>query len=570
MEPESYPCRYAFGRVALQYPSAPVALEGPGRTSLWISDVEWQPMRDGSASSLQITKDFGNRTTLKVRLRDNTRSRFLRVGEEVFFYFLDRCVFGGTIERVRSWFDGDIQTNPLIQQIECVDWSRMLERFIVAEAWDDTSLEGILRKILEESTLLASKEGITLGTVPAFTFTRVAFKYNRANDAIRELCEKAGGLTHSIHPYTRVLSVYDRVTHNAPWTIGDAGTERYRNLSLDSTIGQYRNVQWIVGGQAETAELVEKIPGQGEPTDPDDRQRTFPLSYEVSRIVSIVRVTGGTPSDPLRLGIRGIDKDNDLEIADPEGNPAWPQWFYRRGEIQLSQNAARDNTLNPTLAPTEYLEVHYFGLMPAIGCERNEAGVSERARVDGGSGVWEAVDEDEKLDLLQLLEDRANRLLEQFGRVPRTLKYEIERAGLEIGHLQAIKLAALAVDAQFMVEAINYSFPDPELTQMRVRITTLDGESQGGWASYWRKIAAAGRKFSIREGDTVLKFVQPEEDLVFTDTVEDSVNGSVTIPALELDPYSVAGLGLITTGWGETFGLWRLGRSRIGVPYAVP
>lgn len=552
----------AFGRVCLRYPAPPRGYEGPGYTSFTVGGVDLTGYLLNE--KVRINKDLQNRSTLEAWLRDDTCSLHIQPGEVVYFYFEDSCIFGGKVETVDEEIPGCLSDSPLIIKLKCVDWTRILDRFTVADSWENQSLETIVREILEDDTLLTDSEGITLGDVPTFPFDKVNFRREKASECLRELCQLAG-LSWSIHPYTRVLTIRENATYRAPWTIGDSN-ETYRRLTLSRSLNQYRNVQWLVGGVGQTSERTETYHGHPS-TDQTTRPRTFTMSYPIAQAptIRVCRSTVWESVPSTRIGIRGVDTDDNADATS-----TWAKWFWTKGEKEISQNSKDDATYNPTLTTEDILEVTYIGLFPITGYERDETGIAARSASEGGSGIYEWVEEDEKTDSLTLAEDRCLRLLQQFGRVPHTLRYEIDQSGLEPGMLQSIAIAKHGIDAEYMIEELTITFPKPDLTIMRTWVQALDGERQEGWVDYWRRAGLSGRDYSIRENEVVSIFQAPSDTVTISDLLEDSVNdGAITFPGEEEDPYSVGLYGTVTVDSVE-YPLWRYGRSHYGEPIAHP
>lgn len=545
---------------------SPTPVAGSGLT---ISGVE----RTGQIlrRTFTIEKSLGTRTILQVKLLDTTRQWHPRPGETVYFIWGSDVLFGGRIESVQEMLPCAVG-GPSILSIKCVDWSRLFDRYVVNEAYESQTLAAIVSDIIQKTPLWM--DGILIGQIPDFTLDKIRFPSVKVADALRELCQLTG-FTYSVSP-EKVLTIRDRSTYSAPWTIGDTAPalKTYRGLTVDRTLSQYRNVQYIVGGKDLTEERVETFHGETTTEAAGSKKRTFNLHYPCGVTPTIKRFAAGEwPSGSYtlqRVGVRGVDKDNDLTLTDPAtGNPTWAQWFWQKDKTEIGQNSASDEDDNPTLTPNETLEVTYQGLYPLLSEKRDNANIAERANAEDGSGIYEAIEEDEKIDTLSLAEEKAIRLLEQFGRIPDTVKFQVDLPGLEPGHLMSIVLSDHAIDAQFMVEEVRYSFPDSQLSFIRCDVVALDGERQEGWADYWRRAAKAGRKFSLRENEVVHKFVTEEDTITIADTLTESEHGSVTIPPWDQDPFSFALLGVLTVG-GVNYGKARVGRSRIGEPHAVP
>lgn len=513
--------------------------------------------------SVSIRKSLSNRSTMKFAVRQDVQH--YEPGEVVYAYWDGVAIFGGKIESVDEELVGHGGTSDLVTEIEVADWSRLLDRFVVSYAYEaGTPIEDIFNSIIKsECPELYYEEGVTLGTIADFTPTeRIVFSYEKVSDCVRDIC-KLFGLAWSMSP-TMVLSVLDRETYASPWTIGyGAGaTLAYRKFRRNKTVDQYRNIQWLIAGKGKTEPRSEYFRGDSSSTDPEKRRRTFNTAYPVSEIVYIKKNT----DDPLyptggRVGVKGVDEDGNLTLPD------WKQWFYQVGSSEITQNSAEDEDDNPTLTASDILEVRYVGQYPIVRYEEDAVEVASRASIEGGSGKYFEVEEDDKVDSAELAEAKATRYLDQYGRIPDVVDFEVDAPGLEPGHLMDILIPSHAINAEFMVEEVRIAFPTPSLDLMRCRIRALDGEQIDGWAEFWRKAAQAGRKFGIRENEVVTKAIRPADAFEIGETFTVNSAGGITIPDELHDPFSYALLGVMTTAvGGEEIPLCRFGRSQIGGP----
>jgi hypothetical protein len=497
------------------------------------------------ADSIRVSTSLQERGVASFTIIDQTGTRHFDIGETVLVLWDGTRIFGGQISTVEEELP-KYGYPPLVSSIEANDWSRTFDRYFVAASYEQKTVKDIAKDIINVQTLIGTEDGITIGTIPGFIISKVVYPYSYVSDCLRDLCTMSG-LSWRVTP-NKVLEFYDQVGFEAPFTIGDGGRQTYRGLKHSKSSQQYRNSQWITGGKNKTEELPEeRFKGDGE-------RRTFTLSYPIAEITSITRDDGSGPVTQ-RIGVKGTDVDGDVTVT------SWAQWFWSPNEKEITQNSASDPA-NPILGTSGVIVVTYKGYYPVVTLERDETKIAARKAIEGGSGIYEAVQEESDLDSLDLAKVEARRLLVQYGRIPGKLQYEVDEFGLLPGHLQTITLAGHSVTAvQYMVDEVEFTFPGFFL--FRCGVSALDGERLDGWVDFWRAAIAAGRKASYRENEVAEKVVGPEETITFTDTLEESVHGSVTIPAATTDPYTRALIGSVTIG-SEVIPLWVIGRSKIG------
>lgn len=507
-------------------------------------------------NTLRITDRLEGRSTCSFTIWDSTKDTRILRGQEVGVYFEGDRLFGGKITQIRKKVKGGKSQARTIQ-VKAADWNMLCDKEYVAYSWENKTLSEIVTDIVNVRTYLGTQDGITIGTIPTTpTFDKINASWARVSDIFRDLADQVE-MTWNIDP-DKELTFFERSTNSAPFTIGDLGIKRFRDAEYNETTKDYRNVQVLQAGKDVTANITETFRGDNVDTNPEDRRRTFSVKLPISEIVS-VSITGRT--NPQRIGIRGVDEDGDLTIEN------YAQWFYQVDSNEVSQNAAIDETNNPTLTDDETMTVVYKGLVPIILVKELDDEIEERQSVEGGSGRYVRLDTAEDVDGRDLAEAKANGLLAQYGTLPGDLTYSTDRVGLRAGMLQTISIADLDIEAvQFLIASVSIDFPTPD--NPRFRIQALDGQNQTGWSEFFQKWYASGKRFTYRENEVVNIYKRKRETLGLHDTFYDSENDSVTPIDEDDDPYSVAWIGEFTvpnTG-GKKLGGFTVGRSRIGAP----
>lgn len=562
----------------------------PTSAILTINGVQYATWQD-----ISIQDAVAARGTADVKLVDLEKNIHPQPGQSVTITWNGQLLFAGTIDQVSEEpTERDDERDIIFVSMTCVDWTQLCDRYHVAASYVNKTVLQIVEDIIEVQTGM-SLDGVTMGEVDSdLVIQKINFNYTKVATAFRDLAE-ATGLAWYID-YEKVLHFFDRTTFISMVTIGDVSgvpgdffpdryfapryfsdstrmlggqqiLRKYRNLSWSRDRQQYRNRQFIRAGFDLTDVKIEPLPGSASSVAPEKRIRTWPLKYQVGEIeptdenptLGIKR--GGVAQ---RLGISGVDKDGDLTVPSAS---TWPQFFYKVGEKEISQNSEENEEQNPTVKDTEILEVTYRGRFPMVMDQRDAAKVAERQAVEGGSGIYEFVEEDRDLQGRDLAKEKALRLIELYGRIPGQLEFDIDSAAFLPGQLMNVTIADLEIDnIQFLIDRISIRFMGHVLP--RVKVTALDGERQQGWADYFRKLAEAGKRTIIRENEVVIKTTNLEEQLIFQDVIQESVHNVVSLKDYFLDPYSWALCGLVTVASsGEEIPMGLVGRSIIGEPY---
>jgi len=507
---------------------------------------------------LTIDDTLSGRSTCRFVIVDTTLAYDPPIGEEVFIYWNSTKIFGGTINSRE--FQVPTGTNAVrFIDVECVDFNQLCDRFTFAKIYENETIADIVTDIVDNETPLTSNEGVTIGFLETGpTVTKAVFNYSTVTKAFRDLAD-LGGMVWNIDA-DKVLNFHYRSKYAAPFDIGDGESLKYRNFRYSDNRKKYRNREILRAGYGITDQRVETFRGDYAPVSPEERRRTFNVAYPVNEITSIKR-----EGVSQRVGIRGIDEDGDLTIS------GWKQWFYQVGSNEISQNSYEDETNNPTLTDSQDLEVTYYGQYPLVTITENQSEMDSRAAVEGGTGRYDYVDQDEQLDGRDLAFEKAERMLEQFGRIPASLEYETTEYGLKPGQLQTNAFSAVGFpSAEYLIDRVQARVMSMYSSILWWRISCMDGEREHGWRDWWQKLFDSTHKFTIRENEKIAVKKIFEDTINFTDSLDDSENGSATLATWRESPYIGTWLGyyMILATNEVVYGA-RIGATKMEVPYEI-
>lgn len=550
------------------------------------TDVDLSVVVDGAERSapvlrkrMVINHNQASRSTADITFADETKTLTFHVGQRIFVRWHGSMIFAGTLDEVESRVP---ETNTIkFSACKAVDFTQLLDRFRVAAIYEGLTLRQIVRDIiLVQNEGALGKEGISTEEVQEGPVVEKAnFNYRRVSDCFRDLADKTGFIW-TLNP-NRVLVFADRTTYAAPFSVDDSNRADLHSNSMrfNERRSDFRNHEFFRGGNDviqcgtpdENGIQVGKpdfFRGDPASTQPEKRQRTFPLRYKLASIPTIIRY--GSQNSPItgpqRVEIQGKAKDGDLTIPD------WPQWYVQIGEKEITQNSSTDESRNPALSDADLLEVRFDGQLPIVIDARRDDLIAERAAIEGGTGVYQELDEDEEVDGRDLALQKAEAFLDRFGKIPRTLSYETFRSGLAVGQIQTQTLARFGLSAvEFLIDQVQTSLSmTPAGWRAVYRVRGLDGERPGGWVAWFRKKIMEGRPVRLHENESVLiarKFI---EQVTFSDEVETSDDTGDLGPYTD-DPYTVARVKVVTTPTDSIrIPAFRVGRSKIGRPRVSP
>jgi hypothetical protein len=440
-----------------------------------------------SVNSLRISDDISSRNTcgftLIVPVPAPPAINYYRpdIGAVVTVTDGATTYFAGTIDSMteRRLFE---PSGKVVYTVNCVDYNQILDRRLVARVYDNKTLGYIVNDIVTNDL---SGEGITTtGVQTGPTIVRAVFAYQTVADAFNDLSTLTG-YSWSVG-YDKDLAFFERSTNAAPFFYGD--TLKLRNVVVSTSRDQYRNRQYVRAGKDLTASRVESFKGDG-------AHKSFLMAYPFGEAPTItVNAVSKT------VGIKNVDTGKD--------------WYWAKDDNVLTQDDGA-----ATLTSSDTLQVTYRGLYPILALSEDTDEIAIRQSVEGGSGKYDAIEDDQTIDKGALAQYRAIGLLRKYGKIAQTVEFETDTriqaglSGLRSGQLMngGLWLQGFDVIGDMLVESIQITDVDGRYLIYQVRL--LRGEALGGWASYFATLVKSGRKLTLRDNEVLLEVQTFSDDL---------------------------------------------------------
>ena len=401
--------------------------------------------------SLRISDELNSRNICDFVLIDSTGAYRPALGAIVTITLSGVTIFAGTIDSKteRSWGGSNAQEI----QVSCVDYNQIADRHLVAREYNNQPVGTILTDIITQDL---AGEGIAVpGALSGsgLTITKIIFNYRTAAETFDELAQIMGYYWNI--DYAKNFIFKDRTAAIAPFTITDADPNFHVNtLQVEETREQYRNRQWIRAGVDLTASRTDSFIGNG-------TLKSFNLTFPSGTTPTItVNAVGKT------VGIRGVNTGKD--------------WYYQIGDRTITQDdGAAALTSGQTLAVT------YQGQFPIIDQAQDDIQITGRIAVEGGTGIYEMIEDDPNLNDDDFAHDKALGLLRRYGVIPQIITYETDEALitagelLSSGDLQYINLTRYGINSNYLIEQVQIE--DIGAGNLRARVKALFGEALGGW-----------------------------------------------------------------------------------------
>jgi hypothetical protein len=468
--------------------------------------------------TFSLSSEIGSRTTLDLSLRDDDNSIVLSPGQFVIVYSQGSRLFAGTIDELAELFPAsDMVSTIKLISLRCVNLNQICDRRIVAEAFATGQYPGQIVQSLLGTYL--DGEGVTEGLIELgdFTLGRIAFDHDTLAKALDDLA-KLVGFVWWIDPYFK-LYFCDCGSVAAPFELTDS-TPNFRRLEMVHSRELYRNRQYVRAGSDISAAKTENFKGDGE-------RRTFtvelPLAEAPTLYINSVLVSS---SD---VGIREVDTGK--------------EWYWAKGSEQVSQDASES-----VLSSGDDLQVDFTGLFPIRMVLDDTGGQTTRATVEGGSGIYEAVEDDERIDDITTAFQRADGFLRQFSRLPKRISFETDTVGLEAGQLLQVNLTRERVSGEFIVESVAIS--DLAAGTFRYNVEASADRPGERPSDFYKKLADRGKRFVLRETETLSIVRKALYSIVITDSL--LVEQISNLGSWANDPYTIGLVGSARTGRSVT------------------
>jgi hypothetical protein len=251
------------------------------------------------------------------------------------------------------------------------------------------------------------------------------------------------------------------------------------NVNVREDKSRYRNRQFIRGGDNQTQLITDEKPTP----IPDGISRTFVTRFPLA-IKPVIKINSVTIA-PNDIGINGKDENK--------------KFYYSIGERTITQDDAEI-----VLILTDVIEIIYRGLFPLLVVSEDSQAIADRILVEGGTGIYEAIDTEPKISNKDLALEMAQGKLRKFTKIERELTYDTYTTGLFAGQLQIINLSKYNINnGEFLIDRMTIEDLDGNGTFVH-SIHAVDGEAFGSWTEYFKERVKQDEKLSIKNDETLI------------------------------------------------------------------
>lgn len=425
----------------------------------------------------------------------------ITVGQEVIINDDSTKIFAGTIDSYTKTFlrgSGGTQSRRRYN-LRCIDFNQIADRRRVAATFVNQTISFIINNIVDNFLV---DENITVGTISkgSTIIDQAVFNHIRITDAFDYLRDAVGGDLNWNIDFDKELTFFQRADNT-----GIAFTDSTcLSMTLEETRKEYRNSQLVRAGDSTTETQVDEIPSP----KPDGESRTFIMRFPLATkpVIKVDTGSGFITIPPEDIGINGLESNK--------------KFYFQKNSRNITQDPGE-----VVLGSTDAINVSYQGLKPIIVLAEDPAGQNERAAVESGTGIYQALENQLTIDTKSAALQFAQGLLVRFGSIPRNVKIESETTRTA-GELIQVQSDNLEINEDYLITDVNITDIDGAGT-LRYNVSGASGEDVGTWVEFFRSLKV-GEDIRIRENEV----------LVLLQTIQETsgVGGESTFQIFETSP----------------------------------
>jgi hypothetical protein len=188
------------------------------------------------------------------------------------------------------------------------------------------------------------------------------------------------------------------------------------------------------------------------------------------------------------------------------------------------------------------IAITYRGIYGPITTKvTSETSIQERKSVEGGTGIYEAVDNAGSLDGLEVVIEKSRGDLRRYSTLDDEIKFETDLVGLAIGQTVDIDLPALdCATKSMLITQMETSLFGVE--QRRHQVTATTGELKNTYHDFFRKFFSRGVDVSISPDDVINEVAAAIDTASITDLVSLTTD-TAHIGVVDVDLVGMAEVG---------------------------
>ncbi len=453
-----------------------LTIQGIDRTAR----VQWQSLRIENILTQQV-----DRCTFKIWSYGD-RAFVPAIGREVIITDGSTRVFGGIIVRQEA----QVLNYPNVQySIECMDYTRLLDQHLVAETYENMTINAIIADIVNNW----APAGILNTNVDEPTvLSYIQFNYEPVSHCLKQLADAVGADWYI--DYYKTLYFKQPSASAAPIDITDSGGVYDKDsLVIRKDTSQLRNSIVVRGGEYLGTQFTASM-------NADGKRITYELPYGF---------------DDFKIRVNGVNKTVGIDNID---DPASFDVLYNFSEKIVKFKTSNLPALNSTLSFSG--KPH----LPVIVKLKDQGKINAiySAESSLGDGRYEYLVVDKSINSKAGARERALAEIRSYGESLVEGEFSTETSGLVAGQQILVNSTVMGVNEYYIISRVISTMKTT--TAMQYKISLISTKTMDFISVIKKLLLSETKKIEIKQGEVTDLVEAADETITFTESLSSSLS----------------------------------------------
>ncbi|MDD4775645.1 MAG: fibronectin type III domain-containing protein [Syntrophomonas sp.] len=329
-------------------------------------------------------------------------------------------LFGGIVVNVKF-----INTDAQVWEIDCNDYTELIDRRLVTETYENQSASYIFSDIIAKYTTGL----VDVVTAGAPNVEYIQFNYIRPSECFKRLCDYVGWQWYADDEKNIKYFEPNSLMVPGPLQLLDTTRDQWGAFQFNVDKMGLRNKVYVLGGTALSDPATFEYVADG-------KQTTFNLAHKPHNLSMMVNAV------PVVVGIENIDED--------DGTYGYMMNYQEKYVMNASGTA-----IIP--AGTTVTFIYQYDI-PVITYDENIPSQQAMAAVQGGDGIYEHMISDDKLTTLEAAYAVAQKDLREHSDPNVRGSFVTLEPGWEPGQIITVNLTDRGINNSYMVQSVRLRY----------------------------------------------------------------------------------------------------------------
>ena len=403
-----------------------------------------------------------DRATFSIKKYGDVHTYIPTTGSEIFIYIDGVREFAGFITRITQRAE---QYKIIYYDIECEDYTRLLDRKLIADTYSETTIGNIINSLRDRYF-----RDIFVAQIDD-SETEIAyagFNYETASSCLTTLADKLNFDWYI--DYYKNLYFISKTSFESPFNVSDSNdTYIFETFTFRQDTNQIKNRVFVAGGEYLADTFTTEFQSDG-------IQNVYSLPYKYDDIS--VSVTG-------EVWEQGIDGNDAISTKDYLWNSSEKFIRFRGDRVPSISSAIR-------ISGQPYLPVRIIA--------QDDTSIATMKDLEGGDGIYEYIIVDDAINSQEGARERANAELEAYKNSLSEGSFTTKKSGLKAGQVININSSVYGVSGDYLINSVRTRMKNNIEQRYDVSIVSM---KTTGIIEVLQKLLNAGKKFNLGDQDII-------------------------------------------------------------------